>query len=529
MPLPVALVVSLAAVLVVLVTSRPARADGLGGQWKQGPLREDFTVQQWLPGCGPAPVTNTSGGGETIQVREEGDELSFIGGGRVYHTNQCYDQMPTLQRASHSREGSGRAWRTRCTTPAGDPRYAALNTLVSAASDTHIDLTETGRYEITLKEGHCIADVKRTRAFDVVQAAAPAASASAPKPAPTQTAAPPPSNACAQPGEPARLEVRPSRKLLRPGESFSFQAVVRDTNGCATGTATTWAIGGGAEDGKKLVVTPGGKVTVPDDAPEGTVDVVATAAGKSTHVTIEIASAAHYGSLLAQSGLNSEGESEEASVAVIATGTLGGQDARAQGDAARRKTIFVAIVGTLATILAVLAVVGARRSRKAKALERAAEDRHARRVAEAEERRREKVAQHAAAMRAHEESVARAKQVAESNDPPDGGLVCPSCQREFPAGAGFCPHDGNKLVSRAGHEGLLAGPAGGVCPTCKRGFNPGIKVCPDDGDELVPYAMRAPGAPPGAPRGKICPTCGQRFDGTATFCGKDGTALVLVN
>src|SRR5215831_12452455 len=85
--------------LTLLAAPTTAWADGpasLDGKWKQGPLREEYTVQQWLNGCGPAPVSGTSGGGELVSVREEGDELSFVGGGRVFKSNQCYDQLPTL-------------------------------------------------------------------------------------------------------------------------------------------------------------------------------------------------------------------------------------------------------------------------------------------------------------------------------------------------------------------------------------------------------------------------------------------------
>ncbi|HSQ65409.1 MAG TPA: hypothetical protein VLM85_19455, partial [Polyangiaceae bacterium] len=100
--------------LVALVTA-DARADSpYDGQWKQSALKEDYTVQQWLPGCGPPPASHSSGGGETITVTQEGDELGFVGGGRVYKTNQCYDDMPTLARESHSRDPSGKQWRTHC-------------------------------------------------------------------------------------------------------------------------------------------------------------------------------------------------------------------------------------------------------------------------------------------------------------------------------------------------------------------------------------------------------------------------------
>lgn len=502
----------------VAFLGRAALADSFEGKWKQSPLREDFTVQQWLSECGPAPVSASTGGGEIISIKEEGDELSFVGAGRVYRTNQCYDQLPTLVRDAHSRDASGRSWQTRCTTPPADPRHALMQTRVTATSDTHIEVAETGRYEISIKEGRCIADVKRTRTFDVV-AAAPTPSV-APPPIPVPTHAPEPATkACATPGEPARLEVRPSRKLLRTGESFTFTATVRDTNGCPTSTATSWVA---SSDG--VVVDATGKVTVPPNAKEGTVDLVVSAAGKSAKVTVEVSSPADYDSLLAQSGLNASGENETAVVTEIATSSLGGSDARAEGSGRTRRNIFIGVVGTLAAILGVLALVGRARTKKAEAIEREAEERHERRVRETEERNREKMAKHAEALRAHEESVSRAAQITA------GAMACPACHREYaPGGSTFCPADGNQLVAVAGHEDMLDGPSGGICPTCKRGFDPGVKVCPEDGDELVPYALRGSVSAAPAARGKICPTCGGKFEGNATFCGKDGTALVLLN
>ena len=74
----------------------------------------------------------------------------------------------------------GKTWRTRCTTPPNDPRKAILNTLVVATTDKRIDVIETGRYEIVLETGRCVADVKRTRAFDLVAEDKPGEPAAAP-------------------------------------------------------------------------------------------------------------------------------------------------------------------------------------------------------------------------------------------------------------------------------------------------------------------------------------------------------------
>jgi len=488
------------------------------GQWKQSPLKEEMTVQQWLNGCGPAPVTHSTGGGETIAVTQEGDELSFVGGGRVFKSNQCYDEMPTLVRESHSRDPSGKQWRTHCATPAGDPRRATMNTLVSISNDTHIDVIETGRYEIAMTNGKCIADVKRSRSYDMIRAPAPIASASA---VPTATA-----KVCDHVGEPARLEVRPSKKLMKTGDTFTFNALVLDANGCATTTKTTWTVDGSAQG---VSVDPAGLVSIAQDAPEGNATIVATAAGKSAKVAVQITSPANYASMLASSGLNASGESDVASIAVIASSSLGSSNVQAEDTSSKRRVIFIAVIAGLTLLLGVVAIVGARRSKKAERLAREAEERHHERLEEHEARERKRAQEHAEKLRAHEESVKRHEE-AKAKRATSTALECPSCRREYPAGSQFCPHDGSKLVAQA--TTTAGAPLGNVCPVCKRGYDAQTKVCPHDGEELVPQAAFQAATRPDTvakPKGKICPTCGGRFEGEAAFCGKDGTALVLLN
>ncbi len=477
------------------------------GRWKQSALTETFTVQTWLNACGEAPKNASTGGGEIVSIRLEGDELAIVGGGRVYRTNQCYDAMPTLSRESHSREPNGKTWRTRCTTPPNDPRKAILNTLVVATTDTHIDLIETGRYEIVLKEGTCIADIKRERRFDLVADESPLpAPTKEPAPAPAPTVEPKPA-ACATPGEPSRLEVRPSKKLLRTGETFPFRAVVLDDKGCATRTPTTWMLAPEAAN-KGVTVDASGTVTVAPDAPEGVVEIVATAAGKDARVSVEVSSPAHYDDLLARSGLNASGENETAATATLGGSSIGAGEGRVEDRARPRRTMFLAIIGGLLLILGVVAVVVLRRSKRAKELEREVAVRHEARMQEALDRREQRRAQHAAQQRAHEESVkaaesARASQrnpvvAAAAPAAPAREMTCPTCGRSAPSPTAFCPHDGTKLVAAKG------------------------------GEPIVHPAVIARAAAP-AKRGKICPTCGDRFDGSADYCGKDGTQLVLIN
>jgi uncharacterized protein YbaR (Trm112 family) len=514
-----------------------ARADSpFDGSWRQGPLREDFTVQQWLAGCGPAPQSGSSGGGETVKVTQEGDELSFVGGGRVYKTNACYDQIPTLVRSTHQRDASGRSWRTNCTTPDGDPRRTLLQTLVVATSDSHIDVIETGRYEVILSDGRCIADVRRSRGFDLIKrdgadpvpSAAPAVTAA---PVPTVEKPAPPRVDCSSPGEPARLEVRPSRKLLRTGESFAFRGVVVDGQGCGTGQNVTFALANAA-DSNKLTVEPSGRVSISAGATLGTAELIASAAGKSTRVTVEVTSPSQYDELLARSGLNSKGENENAAITIIATQTIGGGEARAEDSGAKRRLVFGAIVGGLALALSIVWFVVFQRSKRAKKLEAELEERHAERVRIAEGRRKAQRDKYESDLQAHEASKKAASEALAKQSSPPGPiqevLTCSACKREYPPGSLFCPHDGNRLQPASEAKSLSAG---SICPACKRGFDPGKKVCPFDGEELIPYAAQAAqaGASDRPAHAKICPTCGGRFEGGAAFCGKDGTALVLLN
>jgi hypothetical protein len=545
-------------------SARAARAEGpFDGTWSMTAVSESFTVQQWSAACGPAPVSGTLMGGGSVTVTGGGGELQISGGRRALRTDQCLDQMPTLARNVHTQDA--RSWRTRCSTPPGDPRHAVVNTAYFvAAGDNAISIAETGRYEFTINDSSCVADVRRGATLSRV-VAAPAASATAtatdsataapppsdiptatapPVVAPTTTAAATPKVDCSvPPGDPARLEVRPSRKLLKLGDAFVFRAAVLDAGGCPTGTPILWTVGAVTfRDGQPHAGSPtidaSGNLTIPSaDFTDATFDVVATAAGKSARAAVEVATPADYAALLAQSGLGPTGERDEPAVAVLATTSIGAENTRAEDGARKRRLIFIAVIGGLTGLLLVVATVGVSRSRKGRKVEAAAEARHSEKMREFERQKAQREAQHAAQMKAHLESVAIAQQqaaAAAARGVDTGPMFCPSCRREYPAGTTYCSFDSNKVVAIRGHEGLMSGPSGGICPTCKRGYNPGVKVCPDDGDTLVPAPVAAAavatqivGGP--APRGKICPTCGSRFDGTSAFCVKDGTQLVLLN
>ncbi|HQY63334.1 MAG: hypothetical protein IPQ09_13520 [Myxococcales bacterium] len=563
-PSPVVLALTALATLVALVPLTSARADvALDGKWRQSALREDFTVQRWQEGCGPPPRSSSTGGGESITVKSEGDVLAFVGGGRVYRSNQCYDQLPGLARESYSHAAGSRQWRTRCATPAGDPRKTVMQTLVVATSDTHINVTETGRYEIAHEGGLCVADVRRSRSFDLVVPDAPAASATASAPAPSAppsaSTPPPPSapppppepppSACANPGPPARLEVRPSKKLLRAGETFSFRAKIVDEAGCPLPATVKWVA---RPKGPKITVDGQGLVSVAEGAAEGSYELEASAEGKTARVTVEISTAANYDALLAKQGLNAAGEAESASVS-LPSESIGSAEVAAEDGRKARRATFMGIISAAVAALGAAYLVLRRRQKRALALETERITQHEDLVREIQARQDAKEATYREELEAHEASVRRAEKAkaklaerererararardgeqeaaaavaAAATPAAEPELVCPTCQRTL-RDTTFCPHDGSRLVPKSVHEASV--PL--LCPTCKRGFGEGTTICPDHREELVPLPAHGRPAPVKAgPKGKICPTCGSRYDGAAVFCGRDGTSLVLLN
>ena len=214
--------------LLLCVFARPADAQQLktlSGTWSASAMRSAWNVGDWGEACGPKPGGGAAPAG-TVTIKQSGGELAISGAGRSYSTAECWEQMPGLARSSHS--GGQRGWRTVCKSSAGDARQATVVTTVSA-SDSYITFDETGQYQFVIQGTNCTASVRRSRSFRLIQreGEAPPVAASSP---PVASAAPAPSakvpqTRCENPGPAARLEVRPSRKLMRAGEEFSFRAL----------------------------------------------------------------------------------------------------------------------------------------------------------------------------------------------------------------------------------------------------------------------------------------------------------------
>jgi hypothetical protein len=536
---------AVALLALAMLTTNPVLAEGanaIDGNYRQSALREDVSVSQWQDSCGPAPKSQSSGGGETISVRTEGDEIVLVGGSRVYRSNECYELLPGLARDAHSRDPSGKSWRTRCSSPKNDPRRAVLQTSVTA-SEGRIDLYETGKYEVTVSDGHCTADIKRSRSYALIaKEAAPVLSATATAAATIAASAETPTKPvnCQSPGPAAKLDVTPARKLVRPGDTFQIRARVTDAAGCPIAGAgePSWSV----SESLGVHVDMRGKVRIDDTASSGTTEVIVSAHSKRAIVLVETTTPEKYEELLKISGLNAEGES-----ALGSSITLEGKEERevqAIDQGRTRRVWFGAILGALSLSLIGLYLVVARRAKhKAEALKTAAferykEDMHA---VEAAQHAQEEV--HRAQMNAHLASVAAREakvmaQKAKAGSAPEPllspaltssrKLACPVCAKEFAPPFQHCPNDGAKLVD----ESAAADASGhAFCPICSRGFASSTRVCPEHREELVPALPKANAVEAfvSERKAKICPTCGERSAGVSAFCGKDGTPLVLVN
>lgn len=410
--------------------------------------------------------------------------------GRTYSTSECWEQFPGLSRQSHS--AGARAWRTACKTAASDPRQASLVTTISA-TDTQIRFDETGQYQFVIQGQNCTASVRRTRSLTLVHrdgdpeptpaAVAPSAAAAPRKPVKE--------GRCAVTGLPERLEVRPSRKLMRPGEEFAFRAAVVDAAGCTLPIAPTWRVLNGATT---LQLSGQGKVTVAENASEGQGKLQATVADRSVLVEVEIVSRERYDALLHQGNFNAEGESSDAAIARIATSSIGARAGVARDEARGKRVAFIAVVGGLSLALGVLGLVIVLRGRRAAARPR---------------------------------PTASIVPGTPSGGAGRSGKVCPTCREEYPSQAEFCASDGNRLVALSPHAPI--GPVGGVCPICGQGYDPGVTVCPKHQEPLVPALVLAERRQPAPITQKICPVCGTQYPGDGQFCGKCGAALVPVN
>ena len=473
-----------------------AEAQTLAGTWNAGPLSESVVVHSWPDDCGPKPKAGSAASGNyTISV--VGDELVFAGA-PSFRSDQCWDNM-SGKRVSHSATPSTRFWKTRCESPAGDPRKATITTVVRASDDDTIVMSETAKYELTVSSGLCSVTVDRSRLYKIIARAGAVASTSATATASatvtatatataTATVTAPAKPVCDVLGEARTLEVRPKKKLLRAGEKFDLVARLLDDKGCEVPPKPTFKL---ATDSVAAVqVDANGKVSAKAGAEPAKGFVVVEAAGKSVRVEIEIVSDAKWAELLGSGSLDA-GEDEPATVVVSGGGSIGSTTPpKAGGEPeTRRQFAWLAVVGGGCTLLLLVALILWRRGEPAQ-----------RKLAEP-------VALEPVKPRHGPQTpMPMVAPVAFAPPPPPAPTAgtavgttdprakrCPLCGTMAPFEGEFCPNDGQRLVLA---QGVLPAPAAVPAPVAK---------------------------------GRMCPVCGRRYEGDARFCNKDGVALVDVN
>ena len=469
--------------------------------------------------------------------------------------------MPTLARNVHTQDA--RAWRTRCSTPRATPGTPSINTAYFVASgDNAISLAETGRYEFTINDSHCVADVRRGASLSRALAATSAGAATRPD-STTATAAhrprrrPPLPSPVPSPRAEATAVPRADCSDARGGRRASrcaphascSSSVTRSPSmpscstptGCPTGTPIQWAIGpvvfkDGQDHGGAPTIDPSGNLDHPAvrlhrrvlrrGGHGGGQERARLRPGDAPPPTTRRSSRSR-GSVPAVSATSQRSPSWPRRPS-------DSENARAEDGARKRRLIFIGVVAGLTLLLLVVAIVGAARSRKGRKVEAAAEARHAEKMRDYERHKAQREAQHAAQMKAHLESVARRAAAGRGVGRARAGRradVLPVVPARVPVG-------NDLLLLRLQPAGRHPGTPGvddralrRHLPDLPSRLQPGVKVCSHDGDTLVPaVAAGVAQAPSFVPlRGKICPTCGGRFEGAAAFCVNDGTQLVLLN
>lgn len=284
-----------------------------------------WVVGSWGDLCGARP----SGGGDNggiVTVQERGSELLIVGEAGTYSTQQCLQMRAGVTVQEHT-AGSG-VWKTSCRAAPGDVRQELLQTTLTLSGDV-LSLHESGQYQLTTHGQTCAASSGRWRTYRRVPAEPP----------------PRPAGPCATPGAPTRLEVRPSRKLMRAGESFSFRASVLDAQGCSVSAPVSWSV---APDTAARIEA--GRLTLAGDAPDAQLQLTATAAGQSVRALVDVVTGDRYAALLATGKFNADGASPDA----ITSGSVGTGDMPENAERSDRKWTFVGIVSGIALLFALI-------------------------------------------------------------------------------------------------------------------------------------------------------------------------------
>ena len=481
----------------------------LAGRWSASTMRTSYTSDPWGDACGPKPSVSSEPGG-IVTITQRGQELTLSGLGRSFGTANCWETIPGGRTISHT--AAERSWRTVCQSPAGDSRRSAVTTSLTATDD-RIDFVETGQFEYSIGAATCHAIMRRSRSFALVERDGEVL----PPPQPEQAEAPhteealgvasrkkqQPESRCSEPGSPARIEVSPSRKLLRAGEQFAFRVKVLDRNGCYLDRPVTWKL---VAPSAQVSLSPQGQLKVLEGAKEERVELSASVQDHSLTVVVDIVSEERYKELLSVGTFDATGETKETAATAFTSSSLGTRTTTAENAANKRRVVFIWAISAIALALGLGALFLALSRRKMRAA----------------------VNLIPAEVPSDPSNLGGGARRSAAPGPL-GTLVCPTCQEEYPPERKFCAVDGNRLIALP-RDATLATADGGICPVCRHGFDPGVARCPVHDEELVPAAVLAPNPTATVSVGRrICPLCGTIYSPDTQFCGNDGAALVPIN
>jgi hypothetical protein len=142
------------------------------------------------------------------------------------------------------------------------------------------------------------------------------------------------------------FEVAPKTKLMRVGESFEFQVIARDENGCRAAVNTKWELVSGSGG----TLSPNGTLTVPENAPTGTLTLRASVEDKSVDVAARIVTDEEYETLIAGGEFGVMGDSLDAASITLSTAHVE-FDAETAGEDEGDRSALVLLLSVLLALL----------------------------------------------------------------------------------------------------------------------------------------------------------------------------------
>jgi len=511
-------VAPLAIAALICAVASSATAGEMDGRWRLVSQRVDVTVLSWGQDCGPRPESMSSSRVQYVKVTDTGANLAIAGEGEKVSTGGCWSPNPRLQVQKNKKETN--RWFTVCETPKDDARSERGTYELTIVNADRMDMNAESHYDWRLKGDHCEAKVVETRLYlrandltidrtlDFDEEMMPSSS-KAPEKSEEKI------QSCPDPGEPVQIVIRPRRTQLRPGDRVCLEAYGVDAKGCHKPVDAIFsAFLGGRPAPERL---SGGCFTAGDTAAEGEGLYRITAQRSGMKAVADIDVRFPNISDLVSAKLDPKNEiAEPQSAPAIEPGKPipAGRPTMLAPVAVPSKSGPVTpewkkwvLAGSAVFLLmaAVVAITLFIVSRRARAM-----------AAAREEEKPEESA----------DGQAEAAYYGRS-------AVCPTCERELPAGSRFCPHDATSLVYLK-PDGIPASmKEDKICPKCHRRFEPDKVVCSHDGEDLMFYSnwlsRHGPHAADPKGKGKICPVCATKYESSATFCGKDGSALVTLN